>query len=53
MHVVTRHYRSPELIALEPNYSQAVDIWAVGCFVAELLIIMKNKQQGIGIKGNY
>lgn len=35
-HVVTRWYRAPELILIQP-YSSAVDIWSVGCIFAELL----------------
>jgi mitogen-activated protein kinase 1/3 len=39
--VVTRWYRSPELILLEKDYSEAIDIWAVGCIFAELLTMKK------------
>ena len=39
-HVVTRWYRSPELILLQP-YSNAVDIWSVGCIMGELLSMIK------------
>lgn len=35
-HVVTRWYRAPELILIQP-YTTAVDIWSVGCIFAELL----------------
>jgi len=35
-HVVTRWYRAPELILLE-DYTAAVDMWSVGCILAELL----------------
>jgi mitogen-activated protein kinase 1/3 len=35
-HVVTRWYRAPELILIQP-YTSAVDIWSVGCILAELL----------------
>ena len=37
-YVVTRWYRSPELL-LAPSrpYSEAIDMWSVGCIVAELL----------------
>jgi mitogen-activated protein kinase 1/3 len=34
--VVTRWYRAPELILIQP-YSSAVDIWSLGCILAELL----------------
>jgi mitogen-activated protein kinase 1/3 len=36
-HVVTRWYRAPELILLQENYSEAIDVWSVGCIYAELL----------------
>eukprot|EP00602_Paraphysomonas_sp_CaronLab_P006898 CAMPEP_0185023074 /NCGR_PEP_ID=MMETSP1103-20130426/5774_1 /TAXON_ID=36769 /ORGANISM="Paraphysomonas bandaiensis, Strain Caron Lab Isolate" /LENGTH=544 /DNA_ID=CAMNT_0027555491 /DNA_START=52 /DNA_END=1686 /DNA_ORIENTATION=- len=35
-HVVTRWYRAPELILLR-DYSKAVDMWSVGCVLAEML----------------
>ena len=35
-HVVTRWYRAPELILIQP-YGSAVDIWSLGCIFAELL----------------
>ena len=40
-HVVTRWYRAPELILLEENYTEAIDVWSVGCIFAELLGMMK------------
>jgi len=36
-HVVTRWYRAPELILLQDNYTEAIDVWSVGCIYAELL----------------
>jgi serine/threonine protein kinase len=36
-HVSTRWYRAPEIILLEPIYTNAIDIWAVGCIFFELL----------------
>lgn len=36
-HVVTRWYRAPELILLQHGYTEAIDIWSVGCIYAELL----------------
>ena len=38
-HVVTRWYRSPELILL-CDYTKAVDMWSIGCIMAELLGMM-------------
>lgn len=35
-HVVTRWYRAPELILIQP-YTSAVDVWSLGCIFAELL----------------
>uniref|UniRef100_A0A6U2DNT4 Mitogen-activated protein kinase n=2 Tax=Hemiselmis andersenii TaxID=464988 RepID=A0A6U2DNT4_HEMAN len=35
-YVVTRWYRAPELLYLK-NYSEAIDIWSVGCIFAEIL----------------
>jgi mitogen-activated protein kinase 1/3 len=35
-HVVTRWYRAPELILIQP-YTSAVDIWSMGCILGELL----------------
>ena len=36
-HVVSRWYRPPEIILLEPIYDKAIDIWSLGCVFAELL----------------
>lgn len=35
--VVTLWYRAPELLLGDINYTPAVDIWAAGCVVAEML----------------
>uniref|UniRef100_A0A7S3GB87 Mitogen-activated protein kinase n=1 Tax=Palpitomonas bilix TaxID=652834 RepID=A0A7S3GB87_9EUKA len=35
MYVITRWWRPPELL-WEPQYTSAVDIWSVGCIMAEL-----------------
>ncbi|KAJ3328128.1 cyclin-dependent protein kinase [Blyttiomyces sp. JEL0837] len=37
--VVTIWYRAPELLLGSRHYTKAVDIWAVGCIFAELLIL--------------
>ncbi|KAI9356313.1 kinase-like domain-containing protein [Zopfochytrium polystomum] len=37
--VVTIWYRSPELLLGSRHYTKAVDIWAVGCIFAELLLL--------------
>jgi cyclin-dependent kinase 7 len=36
--VVTRWYRAPELLFGARFYSTGIDIWAVGCILAELLL---------------
>lgn len=36
--VVTIWYRAPELILGAKNYSTGIDLWAVGCIFAELLL---------------
>ena len=40
-HVVTRYYRAPELILLSSEYTQAIDVWSVGCIFAELLATLE------------
>ncbi len=36
-YVTTRWYRAPEVIVGWPRYTSAVDMWAVGCIIAELI----------------
>ena len=36
-YVVTRWYRAPELLLSCDHYSAAIDVWSVGCILAELL----------------
>jgi p38 MAP kinase len=36
-YVATRWYRAPEIMLNWMHYSQNVDIWSVGCIMAELL----------------
>ena len=35
--VVTQYYRAPELLLGAQHYSYAIDVWSVGCILAELL----------------
>jgi len=37
-YVVTRWYRAPEVMCSARQYDEKVDIWAVGCILAELLL---------------
>ncbi|XP_066925888.1 cyclin-dependent kinase-like 1 [Clytia hemisphaerica] len=36
-YVATRWYRAPELLVGDVNYGKAVDIWAVGCLLFEMI----------------
>ena len=36
-YVATRWYRAPEIMLSHQNYNTAIDIWSVGCILAELL----------------
>ena len=35
-YVSTRWYRAPELLVGDANYGRGIDIWAIGCLLAEL-----------------
>lgn len=37
-YVVTRWYRSPELLLCCESYTSAIDMWSVGCIFAEILL---------------
>lgn len=36
-YVATRWYRAPELLVGDTSYGKAVDVWAIGCLLAEML----------------
>ncbi|XP_076823971.1 uncharacterized protein LOC143470019 isoform X1 [Clavelina lepadiformis] len=36
-YVATRWYRAPELLVGDTKYGRAVDVWAVGCLITEML----------------
>ncbi|CAM4544430.1 unnamed protein product, partial [Lepidochelys olivacea] len=36
-YVATRWYRAPELLVGDTKYGKAVDVWAIGCLVTEML----------------
>ncbi len=46
-HVVTRYYRAPEVILLEP-YSTGVDTWSIGCIFAEMLGCIPENRSAYG-----
>ena len=37
-YVATRWYRAPELVLRSKNYDQSVDMFALGCIMAELIL---------------
>jgi len=37
-YVATRWYRAPEILLGSPDYTKGVDVWSVGCILAEMLI---------------
>nr|AGC69742.1 glycogen synthase kinase 3 [Tieghemostelium lacteum] len=37
-YICSRHYRAPELIFGSTNYTTTIDIWSLGCVLAELLL---------------
>jgi glycogen synthase kinase 3 beta len=37
-YICSRYYRAPELIFGATNYTTAIDIWSMGCVLAELLL---------------
>jgi glycogen synthase kinase 3 beta len=38
-YIVSRYYRAPELILACSDYSEKIDIWAIGCIFAEFLTL--------------
>jgi len=36
-YVVTRWYRAPEVVLLASEYTESVDVWAIGCILCELI----------------
>ena len=37
-YICSRYYRAPELIFGATDYTSAIDIWSVGCVMAELML---------------
>ena len=38
-YIVSRYYRAPELLMCDTKYSGKIDVWAVGCIIAELFTL--------------
>jgi len=34
--IIDHRYRAPELLVGDTNYGRAIDVWAIGCLLAEL-----------------
>jgi serine/threonine protein kinase len=43
--VISRWFRPPEVILCDPNYNQSVDIWSMGCLLAELINKLHNRKK--------
>jgi serine/threonine protein kinase len=37
-YICSRYYRAPELIFGNSDYNCVIDVWSVGCVIAELLL---------------
>lgn len=37
-YICSRYYRAPELIFGNSNYTTNIDVWSVGCVIAELML---------------
>ncbi len=37
-YICSRYYRAPELIFGQSQYSTQIDVWSVGCVIAELML---------------
>ncbi|XP_069771266.1 mitogen-activated protein kinase 15 [Narcine bancroftii] len=37
-YVATRWYRAPEILLASPRYTKGVDMWSIGCILAEMLL---------------
>jgi serine/threonine protein kinase len=44
-HISSRWYRSPEIILTQESYDSKIDIWAMGCIMAELLLKIEKQYQ--------
>jgi glycogen synthase kinase 3 beta len=38
-YIVSRYYRAPELILACSDYTQAIDVWAIGCIFTEFMTL--------------
>lgn len=40
-YVATRWYRAPEIMLTPMGYTKAMDVWSVGCVLADMVSIVK------------
>ena len=43
LHVTSRWYRAPEVILLTKKYDTKIDMWAIGCTLAEICAMVKQE----------
>lgn len=51
-YVVSRYYRSPELILGSHHYDHSIDVWATGCILFELITrtpLFPGEQEGLQV----
>jgi len=48
-YICSRYYRAPELIFESSKYTQTIDIWSLGCVIAELFLGTPLFQGGSGV----
>lgn len=44
-HVCSRNYRAPEIILLEKDYGPEMDMWSLGCILAQLMDLISNNRE--------
>ena len=51
MEISTRWYRAPEVILCEESYDFKIDMWSIGCMLAELISCSKKSKTNGGRDG--
>jgi serine/threonine protein kinase len=44
VHIQSRWYRSPEIILTQKVYNTQIDMWGLGCVMAEMLLLIESKE---------
>lgn len=50
-HISSRWYRAPEVILVLQKYNSKIDVWAVGCILAELCFMLADSQRRVMFMG--